>query len=117
MARSTLTAWSMSACFACGACGRIGFGATTGESNNPVDPDAAVDGVVTPPGRIAYVAPFHASDGGTAASQHSFTEQARAAGHAIVIQVACAGAMRPQNVGLAAEGWTFRRLGSITPSA
>jgi hypothetical protein len=119
MAGAALTAWTTSACLACGACGRIGFGATTGADERPVDAvvDTAVDAVAdAPPARIAYVAPFFAADGGTG-RQHSFTAQARAAGDAIVIQVACSGTARPSGVALTASGWSFVPLGGVTESS
>jgi hypothetical protein len=91
------------------ACGRLQF-----ERHSDAVAGSGSDGR-PPVSHIAYTGVF-VQRNVAAGSTDSFIAQARAAGDAVVIQVACSGPEVPTGVSVSATGWMFQQLGPITIS-
>ncbi len=91
------------------ACGRIGFTPPKPDALTDVEADASLDGTSgDPPAMISWLQPFVQRHRGSGTSD-SFTAQA-GAGHAVVMQVACATGGTPSSVAVSAPGWNFRPI-------
>lgn len=90
--------------------------------HEPSCPDGftcTTDGVCVRSGSILYVNPPFVANASGSGSNDSFEAGARAAGNAIVMQVACtdSAVLGPSDVSVTAPGWTFMPRGGITHSS
>jgi hypothetical protein len=92
------------------ACGRIGFDDVGGGGGGGTS-EAGSSGAISWAGAVVgrFLATPHPGD--------TFTAQARAAGDAIVVHVACGSSTQPPTVTMTAAGWSFSPISPLSGSA